>query len=160
MHEAIVLYTKDDDGVVLGRLGGLEPCSPWDGAGEMAESRAQGWPVGGWALLGDRLCRIQFSLLLAGRLFNGRRIRRRQSCQACQDGMPHWEPLTGRGGAHSPTRQQRDGERDLGSFMVSVSCQPNSRVVPGLSPTREAVAVWIRRHESLLGTEEGRREVK
>lgn len=49
MHEAIVLYTKGDDGVVLGRLGGLEP---WDGAGEMAESRGQGWPVGGWALLG------------------------------------------------------------------------------------------------------------
>lgn len=25
MHEAIVFYTKGDDGVVLGRLGGLEP---------------------------------------------------------------------------------------------------------------------------------------
>lgn len=25
VHEAIVLYTKCDDGVVLGRLGGLEP---------------------------------------------------------------------------------------------------------------------------------------
>lgn len=86
VHEAVVLYTKGDDGVVLGRLGGLEP---WDGAGEMAESREQGWPVGGWALLGDRLCRIQFSLLLVGRLFNGRRIRRWDSCQACQDGMPH-----------------------------------------------------------------------
>lgn len=47
MHEAIVLYTKGDDGVVLGRLGGLEPCSPWDGAGEMAESRGQGWPSRG-----------------------------------------------------------------------------------------------------------------
>ena len=44
MHEAIVLYTKCDDGVVLGRLGGLEP---WDGAGEMAESRGQGWPSRG-----------------------------------------------------------------------------------------------------------------
>ena len=86
MHDAVVLYTKCDDGVVLGRLGGLEP---WDGAGEMAESREQGWPVGGWALLGHRLCRIQFWLLLAGTLFNGRRIRRRGASQTCQDGMPH-----------------------------------------------------------------------
>lgn len=44
VHEAVVLYTKGDDGVVLGRLGGLEP---WDGAGEMAESRGQGWPSRG-----------------------------------------------------------------------------------------------------------------
>lgn len=88
MHEAVVLYTKGDDGVVLGRLGGLKP---WDGAGEMAESSGQGWPVGRCALLGDRLCRIQFSLLLAGRLFHGRRIKRWDSCQVC----PGWHAPLG-----------------------------------------------------------------
>lgn len=62
-----------------------------DGAGEMAESRKQGWPVGGWALLGDRLCRIQFWLLLAGTLFNGRRIRRLDSSQD----LPGWDAPPG-----------------------------------------------------------------
>lgn len=119
MHEAVVLYTKGDDGVVLGRLGGLKP---WDGAGEMAESSGQGWPVGRWALLGDRLCRIQFSLLLAGRLFHGRRIRRWDSCQVCPGWhAPTGKPLTGRGCVHPSSihpsiRQQRNEERDLGSF--------------------------------------------
>lgn len=109
MHEAVVLYTKGDDGVVLGRLGGLEP---WDGAGEMAESREQGWPVGGWALLGDRLCRIRFSLLLAGRLFHTPPNQK----TGFPSGLPGWDaPLgavNGKGWCPSINKETEKGTSD------------------------------------------------
>lgn len=101
--------------------------SAMNGAGEMAESRKQGWPVGGWALLGDRLCRIQFWLLLAGTLFNERRIRRGDSSQDCQDGMAPPRAVNGKGCRPSIINTHQQGNGRKGPRILLGQRQPSAQ---------------------------------
>ena len=113
-----------------------------DGAGEMAENRKQGWPVGGWALLGDRLCRIQFWLLLAGTLFNGCRIRRGDSSRDCQDGVAPPGAVNGKGCRPSIINTHQQKLREKGTSDPSWSASAVSPIfvfVPRLSISRRGV---------------------